>query len=66
MKIVSFINPQQRDLIDRILDHCGLSSRHPPSEARGPPEPSIHKLTYVSDLDFIDDPGPAELVWSAD
>jgi hypothetical protein len=66
MKIVSFINPKQRDVIDRILDHCGLSSRDPPAEARGPPEPSIHKLTYVSDLEFVDDPGPAEPVWSAD
>jgi hypothetical protein len=49
MKIVSIINPGQRDVIDRILTHCSLSSRAPPAEARGPPEPSIPKLTYVSD-----------------
>jgi hypothetical protein len=48
MKIVSIINPGQRDVIDRILTHCSLSSRAPPAEARGPPEPSIPKLTYVS------------------
>ena len=35
MKILSFINPWQRDVIDRILDHCGLSSRATPCEARG-------------------------------
>jgi hypothetical protein len=32
----------------------------------GPAGASIYKLIYVSDLDFVDDPGPAELVWSAD
>ena len=67
MKIVSFINPWQRDVIDRILTHCGLSSRAPPSDARGPPvAPPIRELTYVSDLEFVHDPGPAEPVWSAD
>jgi hypothetical protein len=38
MKIVSFINPRQRDVVDKILTHCGLSSRAPPSEAPAPPE----------------------------
>jgi len=66
MKIVSFINPGQRNVIDRILAHCGLSSRAPPSEARAPPAPSIRTLTYVSDLEFVPDPGAAEPVWSAD
>jgi hypothetical protein len=37
MKVVSFINPGQRDVMDKILTHCGLSSRAPPSEARAPP-----------------------------
>jgi hypothetical protein len=63
MKIVSFINPWQRDVIDRILTHCGLSFRAPPSEARAPP---IRELTYVSDLEFVPDPGADEIVWSAD
>jgi hypothetical protein len=34
MKIVSFINPGQRDVIDKILTHDDLSSRAPLSEAR--------------------------------
>ncbi len=66
MKIVSFINPGQRDVIDKILTHCGLSSRAPPSEARAPPAPSIRQLTYVSDLEFVPEPEPAEPVWSPD
>lgn len=37
MTVVSFINPWQRDVIDRILEHCGLSSRAPPVESRAPP-----------------------------
>jgi hypothetical protein len=66
MKIVSFINPGQRDVIEKILDHCGLSSRAPPADARAPPAPPIGALTYVSDLEFVQDPGPVEPVWSAD
>ena len=66
MTIVSFITPWQPDLIDRILPYCGLSSRAPPSEARAPPAPPPRELTYVSDLEFVQDPGPAEPVWSAD
>ena len=66
MKIVSFINPAQRDVIDRILDHGGLASRVPPAEARAPPAPSVRTLTYVSDPDVVQDPGPAEPVWAAD
>jgi hypothetical protein len=66
MKIVSFINPAQQDVIDRILEHCGLSSRAPPAEARAPPAPPIRQLTYVSDLQFVPEPEPAEPIWSAD
>jgi hypothetical protein len=40
MTIVSFINLAQRDVINNILTHCGLASRAPPPEARGPPAPS--------------------------
>ncbi len=67
MKIVSFINPGQRDVIDKILTHCGLASRAPPADARAPTvTPPIRELMYVSDLEFVHDPGPAEPVWSAD
>jgi hypothetical protein len=68
MKFVSFINPAQRDVIDKILDHCGLSSRAPPADVRAPPAPApaIRTLTYVRDLEFAQAPGPGEPVWSAD
>jgi hypothetical protein len=66
MQIVSFINPWQRDVIDRILDHRGLSSRAPPSSARAPAPPPVRALTYVSDLEFVKDPGTPEPVWSTD
>jgi len=45
MTIASFINPWQRGVIDRILTHCGLSSRAPPSEVRAPPPQPIRERT---------------------
>jgi hypothetical protein len=67
MKIVSFIDPGQRGVIDGILAHRGLSSRAPPSDARVPPvTPPIRELTCVSDLEFVPDPEPAEPVRSTD
>ena len=63
---ISFINPWQRNVIEKILEHCGLSSRGPPCESRAPPAPPIRELTYVNDLEFVGDPGPDEPVWSAD
>jgi hypothetical protein len=67
LQIVSFIGPTQRNVIEKILTRCGLSSRAPPSDARAPPAaPPIRELTYVSDLEFVGDPGPAQPVWSAD
>ncbi|MHC4616094.1 MAG: hypothetical protein ACYTAU_21320 [Planctomycetota bacterium] len=67
MRIVSFINPAQRDVIDRILTHGGRASRASPAEARAPPPPapSRRTLTYVRDPDVVQDPGPAEPVWAA-
>lgn len=52
MKVVSFIEPPQRDVIEKILDHCGLAR---PSAPRPPPanQPVDHSR---ADLD-----GPAEL-----
>ena len=66
MTVISFINPWQRDVIENILEHCGLSSRAPPCESRAPPAPPVRELTYVSDLESVGDPGPDEHVWSAD
>jgi hypothetical protein len=70
MKIVSFINPGQRDVIDRILTHCGLAeqpSRAPPPQDRAAPrEPDPGQLRYVRDLEFVDEPAPAEGAWTAD
>ena len=68
MKILSFISPRQRDVIDKILTHCGLwehSSRAPPLEDRGPARPQgLGQLRYVSDLQFVDEPAPAEPIWT--
>jgi hypothetical protein len=65
MTVVSFINPSQRDVIGKILTHCGLHQR----SCRAPPPPPstspLHELTYVSDPQFADAP-PLEPVWSAD
>ncbi len=67
LQIISFIQPTQRHVIEKILTHCGLSTRAPSSDARAPPAaPPIRELTYVSDLEFVPEPGPAEPVWSAD
>ena len=69
MKIVSFIEPSQPDVIERILRHGGLwaaSSRAPPRNDRGPgPQQGLRELRYVSDLEFVD-AAPAESVWTAD
>ncbi len=65
MNIVSFIEPTQPDVIQKILTHCGLTDEPP----RAPPQdtsPALGELQYVSILEFVQDPGPAEPVWSAD
>ncbi len=64
-EIVSFIEPTQPDVIDAILTHCRLADEPP----RAPPKntsPAFGELQYVSDLEFVQDPGPAEPVWSPD
>ncbi len=61
MRIVGFIEPTQSD----VLTHCGLADE----PARAPPHDTsavLGELQYVSDLEFVQDPGPAEPVWSAD
>jgi hypothetical protein len=54
MKVVSFIEPPQRDVIERILRHCGLWQPRPPPDAMdsattaGDPA----QLTYVDEATF--------------
>ncbi len=65
MNIVSFIEPTQPDVIQKILTHCGLADE----QARAPPQdasPAIAELQYVTDLEFVQDTGPTEAVWSPD
>lgn len=52
MTVVSFIQPPQKEVIDRILEHCGL--RRSP-EPRAPPnmDDSIHDLKYVAMDTFL-------------
>ncbi len=65
MKVVSFIEPTQPDVIDAILTHCGLPDEPPRAAPQAPPPPT-RELQYISELEFVHDPGPAEPVWSAD
>jgi len=65
MRIISFIEPTQPDLIQKILTHCGLADEPPRAPPNAPP-PEIRELQYVNDLESVQDPGPAEPVWSAD
>ncbi|MEE8156380.1 MAG: transposase [Phycisphaerales bacterium] len=65
MKIVSFIEPTPPDVIQKILTHCGLADE-PPRATPQDTSPALGELQYVSDLEFVQDPGPAEPVWSAD
>ncbi|TVS09652.1 MAG: hypothetical protein EA424_26645 [Planctomycetaceae bacterium] len=47
MKVVSFIEPPQTDVIEAILKHCGLwASRSP----RGPPD--VHELALEQDAAY--------------
>ncbi len=65
MKIVSFIEPTQPDVIDAILTHCGLADEPPRAPPQAPPT-EIRELRYVTDLEFVQDPGPDEPIRSAD
>ena len=48
MKVVSFLDPPQREVIEKILRHCGLWLS---SAARAPPDVDgvAHELDYVMD-----------------
>jgi hypothetical protein len=69
MRIVAFITPAQRAVIERILRHRGLweeSPRAPPHHDRpAPSAPEAGERRYISDLEYVDEPCPAEPVWKA-
>ena len=52
MKVVAFIEPPQRDVIEKILRHCGL---RPSSAPRAPPDVDglAHELDYVNIDTFL-------------
>jgi hypothetical protein len=58
MKIISFIDPEQRDVIDRMLTHCWLSSRAPPP-SREAQDHVLDALTSARNIEFVQDPCPA-------
>ena len=54
MRVCSLIQPSQRDVIDRILAHCGL---RPPVASRAPPaapDDRPRERRYVRDLEGLD------------
>ena len=60
MKVISFIERRQHEVIERILRHCGLwegpirtlpSPRAPPASGRGADEP--HQLQLVLDPEYL-------------
>ena len=50
MKVIAFIEPPQRDVIEKILRHCGLWQ---PSTPRPPPatDDTVHDVNGCSDGD---------------
>ncbi len=57
MKIVSFIEHCQRDVIEQILRHCSLweGPLRTSAGARGPPQQPA-RASPPSDLEFVPDP----------
>jgi len=49
MKIISFIERQQSDVIEKILRHCNLWKEEPPR----PPPPEIVPKTDEPKLDYV-------------
>jgi hypothetical protein len=69
MRIVAFITPAQRAVIEKILKHRGLweerSRGPPPDRGAAPRAPDLGELRYVSDLEFVD-AAPPDPVWTPD
>ena len=59
MRVIAFIERRQRDVIRKILEHCGLWDE-PRAPARAPPTPmqAPLELRYEADPDY--QPAPAE------
>ena len=60
MRVIAFIERRQRDVIRKILEHCGLWE-DPRAPARAPPTPrtlSGLELRYEADPDY--QPAPEE------
>jgi len=54
MRVIAFIERRQRDVIRKILEHCGLWEQ-PRAPARAPPAPrtlSGLELRYEADPDY--------------
>jgi len=68
MRIVAFIRPTQRAVIEKVRRHCGLwtqLARAPPLHDQAAPRaPDPGELRYVNDLEYVDEPAPAEPVWT--
>lgn len=59
MRVIAFIERRQRDVIRKILEHCGLWEE-PRAPARAPPAPvqTPLELRYEADPDYV--PAPEE------
>jgi len=56
MKIISFIERRQHELIERILRHCGLweGPIRTLASPRAPPATTVADLELVPDPDFLE------------
>jgi hypothetical protein len=59
MRVIAFIERRQRDVIRKILEHCGLwEERRAPARAAAPPVQAPLELRYEADPDYV--PAPEE------
>ena len=62
MNVIAFIEPPQRDVIEKILRHCGLW--HPVTPRAPPPEDaSVHDPDGRSDCQRASSDEPRELTY---